>query len=404
MKISVPPSKSHTLRAILFGSLASKTSIIRNYLPSPDTQAMICACRKLGAAIEEHPDYLMIQGKGLSAGDKEIDAGNSGQVLRFVGAVAGLMPTKTVITGDASIRERRPVKPLVEGLQQLGASATSINGSVIIQGPMRGGRATIDGADSQPVSGLLIASAFAQGKTELFVQNPGEKPWVGLTLSWFDRLGIAYNNHAFEKYEIPGHSQIEGFDYMVPGDWSSAAYPLAAALIQGREVTVLNVDFLDAQGDKKIVDVLEKMGARVYRGENSVTIYPGPLRGIRIDVNDLIDAITILAVLGCFAEGKTTIVGGAIARKKESDRIASIAKELKKMGAKIEEREDGLIVEPSPLKGVPVQSYSDHRMAMSLAVAALGAEGETEIDGNECVQKSYPGFFTMLKTFSQRSV
>lgn len=409
MKISVPPSKSHTLRAILFGSLAFGTTIIRNYLPSPDTEAMIRACRALGAVIEVFPDHLVIQGQGIQPAGDVIDADNSGQVLRFVGAVASLLPTYTVITGDASIRQRRPVKPLLEGLQQWGAMAVSMKDNdhapIIVKGPLKGGTALIEGADSQPVSGLLIAAAFARAKTELFVTNPGEKPWVGLTLSWFDRLGIAYKQDAFEKYVLEGGSRIEGFDYTVPGDWSSAAYPIAAALVTDAEVTVTNVDFNDAQGDKELIAALEKMGAKITRVEKGVIIHAGSeLKGTKIDVNAFIDAVPILAVLGCFAEGQTEIVGGAIARKKESDRIAAIVAELRKMGARIEEREDGFIVEHSQLKGTYVQSYADHRMAMSLAVAALGAQGETYIQGTECVQKSYPGFFAALKAFSQRSV
>ncbi len=362
---------------------------------------MIRACRQLGAQISQFPDHLVIQSEGLRSAVDVIDAGNSGQVLRFVGAVAGLLPTYTVITGDASIRERRPVRPLLEGLSQLGALAVSMRGNdhapIIVKGPMIGGTALIDGEDSQPVSGLLIAAAFATGKTELFVTNPGEKPWVGLTLSWFDRLGIKYAQEDFEKYTVASGSKIEGFDYTVPGDWSSAAYPIAAALVTDSEVTVTNIDFTDAQGDKQLIFELEKRGAKMTRGESALTLHAGSrLKGAKIDVNNFIDGITILAVLGCFAEGVTEIVGGKIARKKESDRISSIVSELRNMGAKIEEREDGLIVEGSKLKGAQVRSFADHRMAMSLAVAALRAEGETIIEGSECVQKSYPAFFDVI--------
>ena len=366
---------------------------------------MINACRILGVDIAQFPDHLVIQSEGLRPPVDVIDAGNSGQVLRFVGAVAGLLPTYTVITGDASIRERRPVKPLLEGLTQLGAMAVSMRGDdhapIIVKGPIIGGTALIDGEDSQPVSGLLIAAAFAAGKTELFVTNPGEKPWVGLTLSWFDRLGIAYSQEDFEKYTVAGGSKIEGFDYTVPGDWSSAAYPIAAALVTDVEVTITNIDFNDAQGDQQLIIELEKMGAKMTRREGSLTVYAGSqLKGVKIDVNNFIDGITILAVLGCFAEGITEIVGGRIARNKESDRIAGIVSELRKMGAKIEEREDGLIVEGSPLRGAHVQSFNDHRMAMSLAIAGLGAEGNMNIERNGCVEKSYPAFFKDLKPFS----
>ncbi len=368
---------------------------------------MVHACRLMGARITQFPDRLVVQSEGLRSAEDVIDAGNSGQVLRFAGAVAGLLPTYTVITGDASIRGRRPVKPLLEGLTQLGALAVSMRGNdhapIIVKGPIMGGTALIDGEDSQPVSGLLMAAAFAKGKTELFVTNPGEKPWVGLTLSWFDRLGIEYAQEDFEKYTLPGGSAIEGFEYTVPGDWSSAAYPIAAALATDTEATVTHIDFADAQGDKQLILELEKMGAKMTRGESSLTIHAGSrLKGATIDVNNFIDGITILAVLGCFADGVTQIVGGKIARKKESDRISAIVSELRKMGARIEEREDGLVVEGSTLKGAHVKSFADHRMAMSLAVAALRAQGETMIEGSECVKKSYPAFFNVMNSFSHR--
>jgi 3-phosphoshikimate 1-carboxyvinyltransferase len=188
--ISVPPSKSHTLRAILFAALADGVSHIHNYLPSPDTNAMIHACRLLGASIDIHDSSLQIAGvAGKPQAPKDIiDAGNSGQVLRFIGAIAGLIPAYTVITGDHSIRTSRPVQPLLDGLNGLNVFAVSTKGDqhapIIIKGPIQPGSTTLNGEDSQPVSGLLIAAAFAPGITEIHVNNPGETPWIELTLDW----------------------------------------------------------------------------------------------------------------------------------------------------------------------------------------------------------------------------
>lgn len=397
----IPPSKSQTMRALIFASLSKGRSIIRNYLHSPDTDAMIQACRLLGAQIKVMPHSLEVEG-GLRPAEDVIQAGNSGLVLRFIGAVSALTSGYTVVTGDPSIRHRRPVKPLLDGLTQLGGFAVSSRGDehapIIIKGPLKGGTALIEGEDSQPVSGLLMAAAFTPGKTELFVTNPGEKPFVELTLSWFDRLGIPYENDAYEKYIIPGHAEIEGFDYFVSADWSSAAYPIAAALITNSELTLEGVDFNDAQGDKDLVTLLQEMGAKFHIEGHSLTVLPGSrLKGCKIDISRFIDAITLLPVIGCFAEGTTEIVGGKIARFKECDRISSIVSELKKMGAKIEEREDGMTIEQSSLQGAWTQSYADHRMAMSLTVAGLAAEGETVISGVEAVAKSFPGFFDALR-------
>ncbi len=400
---SIPPSKSQTMRALVFATLAQGTSVIRNYLHSPDTEAMIQACRLLGASIRQFPDTLEVEGHLYPAEDI-IDAGNSGIVLRFIGAMSALTSSYTVITGDDSIRHRRLVKPLLEGLTQLGAFAVSSRGDdhapIIIKGPLKGGTALIEGADSQPVSGLLIASAFAPSKTELYVTNPGEQPWVQLTLSWFDRLGISYENTDFEKYVLPGNSVIQGFDYDVPADWSSALYPIVGALITNSEITIEGVDFSDAQGDKGVVKLLQEMGANldIDRENHRLTVLANSqLTGRIIDVGPFIDAITLLPVVGCFAKGKTELIGGSIARYKECDRIRAIVSELKKMGAKIEEREDGLVVESSSLQGALTESYADHRMAMSLAIAGLAAEGETVISGIEAVTKSFPGFFDVLR-------
>lgn len=402
--LTVPPSKSHTLRAVLFATLAQGSSVIHNYLHSPDTDAMIKACRQLGAQITVFEKRLEIKGH-LRPPEDVIDAGNSGQVLRFVGAVLALFPGYGVITGDRSIRYSRPVLPLLEGLSQLGAFAVSMQGNgqapIIIRGPLKGGTALVDGEDSQPISGLLIASAFSPLKTEIFVTNPGEKAWIRLTLDWFDRLGIAYHHDQFDRYLLKGGSVIQGFEFTVPSDLSSASYAIGAAIITDSELTLTGVDMNDIQGDKEVIFLLQRMGAHldIDPDKKTITVLKGQrLQGTTINVNEFIDALPLLAVIGCFAEGMTTIVGGKIARKKESDRISSIVSELKKMGAQIVEQEDGVTVEGSLLRGALLNSHQDHRMAMSLAVASLGAQGSSMIEGVECVSKSYRGFFEALKS------
>lgn len=391
------------MRALVFGLIAQGKTEIRNYLHSPDTDAMAQACRAFGAKVDIKPDAIVIEGK-FERSEDVIQAGNSGQVLRFIGAISALLPHYTVVTGDYSIRHLRPIKPLLEGLAQLGAFAESMRGDgyapMLVKGPIHGGTALISGEDSQPVSGLLMAAAFAQGKSEIFVQNPGEIPWVALTLDWFDRLGIAYKNENFEKYTLPGGAHIEGFSYTVPSDLSSAAYPIAAALITDSEVVLKDIDLEDSQGDKNLIFELQQMGALidVDSTAKTLTVRRGShLKGRKIDVNNFIDGVTLLSVIGCFAEGITEIVGAKIARYKESDRISAIVHELKKMGAQIHEKEDGVIVERSTLQGATLSAHADHRLAMSLAVAGLGAQGTTQIEGVDCVAKSYPPFFQHLK-------
>lgn len=391
--IAIPPSKSHTLRAILLAGMAHGTSEIRHFLSSPDSAAMMNAMRAFGAKIETVDARLRVQGLGgkLAAAENVINAGNSGIVLRFIGALAGLSPACTTITGDHSIRHQRPVQPLLDALTQLGAVAAS-SPLVTIRGPIQPGFAKMQGEDSQPVSGMLIATSFLPGATTLEVTHPGEKPWIDMTLHWLKKCGIAITHQNYSRYSIPGSARIEGFSTAIPGDFSSAAFPMAAALITGSELTLTNLDMTDCQGDKKLIDILQQMGAKIDVDRDSVTIRQGNLRGMKIDVNDCIDATPILSVLGCFAEGVTEITGASIARHKESDRLRAMTLELKKMGAQIEERPDGLRIAHSPLRGAKVDDWRDHRVAMSLAIAGLGAEGETLIDGAECIAKTYPTF------------
>jgi 3-phosphoshikimate 1-carboxyvinyltransferase len=391
------------MRALVFGMLAQGKTTVFRPLQSPDVTAMINACRTLGAKVDVFEDRLEILGN-LRPAEDVINAGNSGQVLRFIGAVSALTSEYAVITGDASIRHLRPVKPLLDGLEQLGAVAISSRGDdhapIIIKGPLKGGVALVDGEDSQPISGLLIASAFAPGKTELFVTNPGEKPWVALTLNWLDRLGIPYTNDNFTKYTLPGAAFIHGFETTIPSDLSSAAYPIAAAAITGSELLLFNIEIDDVQGDKEVIFQLQKMGAKMTfdRAARTLYVHPGArLKGAKIDVNNFIDGITILSVVGCFAEGTTELTGGKVARHKESDRISAIVAELKKMGAKIHEKDDGIVIEHSSLHGAHLESHADHRIGMSLAVASLGARGESTLHGTECVAKSYAPFFDHLR-------
>ncbi|HSX04040.1 MAG TPA: 3-phosphoshikimate 1-carboxyvinyltransferase [Rhabdochlamydiaceae bacterium] len=399
--IQIPSSKSHTLRAIVFALMAKGKSVIHHPLPSPDTESMIHAAELMGAKITRFEHHLHIEGVGgkLLPPDDVINAGNSGQVLRFIGALSGLSSHYTIITGDHSIRHSRPALPLLKALRELGAHAESARGDghapLIIKGPLRPGVATLCGKDSQPVSALLIATSFLPGISEIYVTDPGEKPWIDLTLSWLSKFGIKIKNDRYEHYTVPGNASYSGFEATIPGDFSTAAFPLTAALITGSELILENLDMDDVQGDKKAIQLLIEMGANIEINKKDKQIIVkkgGKIQGRKIDLNDCIDAIGIFAVIGCFAEGKTEIVNAAIARKKECDRISALTKELKKMGAKIEENEDGLIIYPSVLKGANLETYHDHRMVLSFVAASLAAQGNSTIDGVEAAAKTYPNF------------
>lgn len=400
--VLIPPSKSHTLRAILFSLMANGKSIIRNYLVSGDTIAMIDAIEKFGAKVKIGEGLLEIDGvaRKLQRPTDVIQAGNSGQVLRFIAGIAAIIDSYVVITGDESIRTRRPVKALLDALtsQNVFAESAPLNGHapIIIKGPMKPGVMAIDGFDSQPVSALLIAMSFLEDASELYVMNPGEKPWINVTLSWLSNLGIKVANHDYRHYKVFGKASYNGFDVTIPGDFSTACYPMAAAIISKKSVQVFGLDMEDPQPDKQFIEIIRKMGVfvTIYPEEHCIEVNGAcELRGIDVNINDCIDTLPILAVIACFATTATYITGAKVARYKESDRIASIAEELRKMGAQIEEKEDGLIIHPSRLKGAALSSHKDHRIALSLLVAGLGSSGETIVDGIECIGKTYPTFF-----------
>lgn len=405
-RLDVPPSKSQSMRAILWATMAKGTSVVRDLLPSPDIDAMLSACQQLGAEITQDGTAWHIKGvAGCPCTPANvIDVGNSGLVLRFITSLACLCEGYTAITGDASIRSQRPMEPLIEGLRGLGGYAISTQNNglapIVVRGPLKAGFTQLQGHDSQPVSALLMTAPFLEGTTTIEVTDSGEKPFVALTLSWLQRLGIEYTNDDFARYSVTGRSVPEAFCYSVPGDHSSAAYPVVAALLTNSEVTIHNVDISDHQGDKKLFDVLRRMGADLVVNEASKSIRVGTkhvLKGITIDINDTIDALTLLAVVACFADGETQITNGEINRYKECDRIACIARELTRMGADIEERPDGLVIRQSMLQGAEVHSYNDHRMAMSLAIAGLASPGTTYVRSIGCVAKSFPSFALQMQ-------
>jgi 3-phosphoshikimate 1-carboxyvinyltransferase len=398
-----PPSKSHTMRAILLGSLCSGVSTIRNYLRSQDTEYMINSCRMIGADITCYEDKLKIKGVAgrLSLPHNIIYAGNSGLILRLFTGICSVIEGYSVITGDRSIRTNRSVKQLLKGICQLNASAVSTKNNgyapIIIRGKATPGRVSISGEDSQEVSSLLLSTAFLKGTTDIYVSNPGETPWIDVTLSWMDRLGVKYDRIGYKYYSVEGRDVYPSFDYHVAADFSSISFPLVLSIITNSEVTFNNIDMKDIQGDKKIIDIAKKMGANIEVGDDKITVRKSDgLRGIIIDANDCIDAVAILTVLANYADGKTTINNASIARHKECDRLSTITSEMKKLGASITEKADGLVISPSALVGTTVASHGDHRIAMALCIAGISATGVTTVKDIGCISKTYPNFVSDL--------
>lgn len=405
-EIRVPTNKSHSFRALLLAGLADGESVIRNPALSGDWRRGVEALRMLGATVEQADEATWrvtgFGGRPATPPDV-IDCGNSGILFRFMTAVAALGEGHAVLTGDESIRTIRPIGPLLDGLNQLGAWAISTKGDghgpVVVRGPLTGGSATIDGADSQYVSALLIAASAAQAATHIDVTDAGEKPWVGLTLTWLSRLGVIVRQKDFEHYDVPAGGGWRGFDVTIPADWSAAMYPLVAALVTpDSEVTVVGVDADDPQPDRLAIDALRKMGGDISVDGDRVTARSSRLTGTRIDCNDFIDQFMLLAVAGTLADGQTELVNAEIARHKECDRVSEMAAALGAMGADLDERPDGLVLRKSSLRGADLDSRADHRMVMTMATAALAADGETVIRRAECVEKTFADYPSAMAT------
>ncbi len=402
--VKIPPNKSHSFRALIMAALAQGTSRITAPAVSNDWMRGIGALEMFGAEIvPKAGNVWTVTGTGgqLRTPDDIVDCGNSGIILRFFAALAACCEGYTVLSGDHSLRHIRLCQALVDALNDLGAWAVCTKGDghapLVVRGRLKGGRAEIDGMDSQPVSALLIASSLAEAPTELTVRQPGEKPWVGVTLDWLTRCGVEFSNENFERYRIRGRSRWDGFEATIPLDWSAALYPIAAAVLtEGSEIRVPGMDWQDSQGDKAVVDVLRRMGADIEVDDEGVTARSSRLTGCEIDCNDFIDQFMLLAVVGARAEGETVLTNAEVCRHKECDRIAEMHKALTAMGADVEERPDGLVIRRSILSGTRIDSRSDHRMVMTMAVAAMVASGRTAITDIECVKKTFPNFVSQM--------
>lgn len=410
-EVRMPRSKTHSFRALILASLASGVSIIREPKKSSDWNEALKAMRMYGASIDEiDGKTYKVKGVGgrLLTPSDVINVGNSGTMLFFIAGVAGCCPGWSVITGDDSIRTLRKISAnLFLPFKQLGIEILSTKGDgmapLLIKGKANRRQCELDGTSCQPVFSVLIASALSKKPVEIFSNNPGEKSYINLLLYWFRKVGIKFENvdNKYYHYIFPGNDPPKAFDATIPFEWSAPPYPLLSAVItEESEISVKDMDWKDPYGDKKVIEILQKMGADINVKNNIITAHSSNLNGIGVDMNDLPDQVPTIAVAACFAKGKTVIKNAITARWKECDRISAICCELKKMGAKVIEMEDGLIIDQDGswnLKGTILKGYKDHRIVLSLAVAGLNSEGETIIGDAEMVKKSFETFIPEMK-------
>lgn len=397
--IVTPSSKSHTIRALLIATLAKGTSVIEKALLEGDGKSALEAAIALGAEVEINDKAITLKGVGgdLDKGEEKIFMGNSGTGTRLFTSAAALGGKKRTFDGDNSLRSR-PMKPLLEALKDLGAEyeikSSDRHIPYSIKGPLKGGKTVVNGLTSQYLSSLLLTAPLIEDDTDIQVEELHEKPYVEMTLWWLDKMGVKYIvSDDFSNFKIFGGQSYDPVISGIPGDFSSATFGAVAACINKTKLIIKNIDFTDPQGDKEIFDCLEKLGAKVERGNNfAVVDGTMTLTGCELDLNKIPDSLPALSVLGCFAEGETRLVNVKQARIKETDRISVMCEELIKMGAHIEELEDGLFIRQSVLKGCEVNGHKDHRVVMALSLAAMSSDGETLIETAEAAAVTYPTF------------
>jgi len=406
-EVSAPPSKSYTHRAVILASLATGESLIEDPLLSDDTLYTINACRSLGADIKLESDRLMITGTGgqirVAASGGKIFAGNSGSTIRMVAPLAALAPTRVILDGDTRLRQR-PVGDLLSALESLGANARSMenNGCPPIEiqgGKLSGGGVTVSGqVSSQHISALLMIAPYTENGLTIKVTNElRSRPYIDITLNAMREFGVEAANQDYKEFLVKGGQRYKGKHYRIEGDYSSAAYFLAAGAIGGQPVTVKNIKAGSAQGDKNLLNILSAMGCPVVHQKEQVTVYRrDELKGVTIDMGDFPDLVQTVAVVAAYARGKTEMTNIGHLRFKETDRLNATAAEMAKMGIRVDVTDNSMVIYGGKPKGAEIEAHNDHRLAMSLAIAALFAEGNSIISGAEAVSKSYPRFFSDL--------
>ena len=412
-EVDAPPSKAYTHRALIASLLSEGISIVSNPLDCDDTEATLAAIKALGANVKQEKNRWTVKGLGKIETPKvTINCQESGATMRFMIPVAALAPGVSTFTIGQSLG-RRPLEPLLQSLKQLGVRSdfqqnekTSI--VRVHGGGIKGGEIWIRGdISSQFISGLLFACPKAEKDVVIHVNTPLEsKSYVQMTMEVLRKHSIkVHAEDNLTRFRIPSNQKYETHHHDIPGDFSSAAFLLAAAAVTSSKVKVKNLDSHTLQGDKAILDILKQMGINMVTRDKYVEITGGQLKAVTVEARDIPDLVPVCAALACYSQGTYKVHNAKRLRYKESDRLSSLQVELKKMGAKIKIDGESLVVEGTcPMRGTVIDSHNDHRIAMACAVVALGADGETTIQSSECVKKSYPKFFEDLHSLGANVV
>jgi len=403
--VTLPGSKSHTQRALILAAIADGKSILRNPLVSEDTSYLISALKSLGADIDSRDGDLYITGAGGRLADpgKALYLGNNGTAMRILTGLVAIGPGTFTLTGDERLRER-PLAPLLEALIKLGVDARGCDREgyppvLIRTSGLRGGEVILrDIESSQYISALLISAPYAAGDTliELAGRIPS-LPYVDMTVAAMKEFGVEVETDAPCRYRVKGNQRYRGVSCRIEGDVSSASYFFLAAALCAGKIRVVNINPHSRQGDMGFLSLLEDSGCFVDRKRNGIELTGRPLPGgdLVFDLKDMPDMVPTLAVLSALRPGRTVIANVAHLRLKESDRLAAVTTELIKTGIQVEERRDSLVITGGQPRGAEIETYNDHRIAMSFAILGLSVPGIV-IKNPACVDKSFPGFWKEL--------
>lgn len=412
--VTVPGSKSITNRALVLAALAAPGCTVSGALRSEDTEVMVDCLKRLGwqvradwttNAVEVCRDQsheFVNDDEWIPNAQADLFVGNSGTTIRFLTAMLALGEGTYRLDGIPRMRER-PIGDLIDALKQFGVDVhcqfdNSCPPVIVNAHGLHGDDVRIRAdVSSQFLSALLLVCPFARGDTTIeVVGSMVSEPYVEMTLKLLRMVGLRAEAESLGRYRVPGNQRYPGGSIGVEPDASSASYFWAAAAVAGGRVTVSGLNRTSLQGDVRFVDVLAQMGCRVEECDAGITVHGGKLRGVDVDMNDISDTVMTLGAVALLADGPTTIRNVGHIRHKETDRIAALATELRKLGAEVEEREDGLTITPRTLHGAAIDTYNDHRMAMSLALVGLKVPGVV-IRNPGCVAKTYPGFWLDLE-------
>ena len=400
-EIVCPSSKSYTHRAIFLAALSDGKSIVKEALYSADTRATIDACKTFGVDVHESGDIISIDiSIDLEGKCGIIDVVNSGTTIRIATAIAAISPNKTILSGDSSIK-KRPMKPLLDSLESLGAKCISDDGKppITVSGTIKGGEVKIMGdVSSQFVSALLIIAPRLQNGLELNIEgNIVSKPYIDSTIASMEKFGVEVETiEKYKKYKIE-HQTYKPTEFSVPSDFSNLALLLSATVLIGNDVSI-KISMGDLpQGDELFIDILEKMGVIVTLQNNIISLKtPAKLDGGKFDLGNTPDLLPPLAILVLKSQNPIWIYNVAHARFKETDRIKIIAREIKKIGVRVEEKDDGIILyPPENITSAQLDSENDHRLFMAFCICGLYIGG-CEVTNPESIEVSYPNFISDL--------